>query len=222
MSNCSCYFSPWSSWYRENMLWDRSRVDHLPNRLSQYHHLFALETARWEFVHPLRNGVRKGIKASDFQRMTFCKARCVWRLMHFVSELLETCPLTGLSFSPTLQSIQEKREDEEQKSFRLSDSWNERAALVVLSCCVWAVVSQITLPSQLHTGCVFVQLHYEFLKLIKLFEVSYDQFGGFWRDHGFDAGYASRCTIQGRESGGHWQFLHLCGFIACALCTCCQ
>ena len=52
--------------------------------------------------------------------------------MHVVSELLETCPLTGLSFSPTLQSIQEKREDEEQKSFRLSDSWNERAALVVL------------------------------------------------------------------------------------------
>ena len=98
--------------------------------------------------------------------------------MHVASELLETCPLTGLSFSPTLQSIQEKREDEEQKSFRLSDSWNERAALVVLSCCVWAVVSQITVPSQLHTGCVF-QLYYDFLKLIKLFEVSYDQFGGF-------------------------------------------
>lgn len=154
MSNCSCYFSPWSSWYRENMFYDRSLVDHLPNRLSQYHHLFALETARWELVHPLRKGVRKGIEASDFQHMTFCKARRVWSLMHFVSELLETCPLTGLSFSPTLQSVQEKREDEEQKSFRLSDSWNERAALV-LSCCVWAVVSQITVPSQLHTGYVF-------------------------------------------------------------------
>ena len=81
-------------------------------------------------------------------------------------------------FQPNSSIYPEKREDEEQKSFRLSDSWNERAALVVLSCCVWAVVSQITVPSQLHTA-VFFQLYYDFLKLIKLFEVSYDQFGGF-------------------------------------------
>ena len=67
------------------------------------------------------------------------------------------------------------------KSRRVSGSQTLGTSVPLLSCCRVAF-GQLCRRSPCHHNfilAVFFQLYYDFLKFIKLFEVSYDQFGGF-------------------------------------------
>ena len=190
MSNCSCYFSPWSSWYRESMLWDRSLVDHLPIVYPS-----TITYLRWK--------QRAGSSFIDWETV------CGRGSMHLIFTAWLIVPVKNkvcMKFNAFCQWIAwnmslDRSQFQPNSSIYPGETRRWRAeefqALRLLeracrSCRV--AFGQLCRRSPCHHNFIlvmFFQLHYEFLKLIKLFEVSYDQFGGFWRDHGFDAGYAS-------------------------------
>ena len=87
------------------------------------------------------------------------------------------------------------RRNEKMKSRRVSGSRTLGTSVPLLSCGhVAAVVSQITVPSQRYTGYVFSTSSWFSQIDQSVWGIIWSVwwFGGFWRDHRFDAGYASR------------------------------
>ena len=224
MSNCSCYFSPWSSWYRESMLWDRSLVDHLPIVYpSTITYLRWKQRAGSSFID-WETVCGRGSRHLIFSAWLIVpvKNKVCMKFNAFCQWIAWNMSLDRSQFQPnsSIYPGETRRwRAEEFQALRLLERACRSCRVVVLrlgSCVAdhraittsyWLCFSTLLWFSQIdQTVWGLIWSVWWFLKRSRVWR---------WLCIIF-------CTIQGCESGSHWQFLHLCGFIACALCTCCQ